>query len=392
MRNGGKRVLSLLLCAAVLGAGGQAAQVPPEQQEVRLEGIQAPSAILMGADGTVLYEKDGDTPREPASVTKVMTMLLVMEALESGQITLDEMVTASAYAAGMGGSQIYLKENEQMTVEEMLKAVAVASANDCAVALAEHLAGTEEAFVARMNERASQLGMGDTHFQNCNGLPAENHITTARDIATMSRQLIGHEKIFEYTKIWTDWVRNGAFGLTNTNKMIRTYPGMTGLKTGYTSGAGYCLSATAEREGLSLIAVVMGAADSQGRNEDAAALLNYGFGSYRAVSATPDQPIMPVRVLLGKEDQVLCRLEDRPPLTVRKEQAAELEKELLMLPSLPAPVKEGERAGMLVIRSQGEEIARIPVVTGGKVKKKSPAGLFFQLFTVCTMGRQMEKM
>ena len=392
MKKCGKKVLAMVLCLGMLWGGGQAAQVPESEQLQQLTGIQAPSAILMSEDGTVLYEKDADTPREPASVTKVMTMLLVMEALESGQITLDEMVTTSAYAASMGGSQIYLKENEQMTVDEMLKSVAVASANDCAVALAEHLAGTEEAFVARMNERATQLGMTNTHFQNCNGLPADGHVTTARDIAIMSRQLIGHEKIFDYTKIWTDWVRNGTFGLTNTNKMINTYQGMTGLKTGYTTGAGYCLSATAERDGLSLITVVMGAADSQSRNADAAALLNYGFAGYQAVTITADQPIMPVKVLLGKQEYVLCQLEERPPLVLKKELVSTLEKELVMAPSLSAPVKAGARAGLLTIRSQGEEIARIPVVTAEKVAKKSPAGLFLELFTVCAMEREEGRM
>ena len=242
--------------------------------------------------------------------------------------------------------------------------------------------------MARMNERAAQLGMENTHFQNCNGLPADGHVTTARDIAIMSRQLIGHEKIFDYTKIWTDWVRNGTFGLTNTNKMINTYQGMTGLKTGYTTGAGYCLSATAERDGLSLIAVVMGAANSQSRNADAAALLNYGFAGYQAVTITADQPIMPVKVLLGKQEYVLCQLEERPPLVLKKELVSTLEKELVMAPSLSAPVKKGARAGLLTIRSQGEEIARIPVVTAEKVAKKSPAGLFLELFTVCAMERE----
>ena len=254
-------------------------------------GLAAPSSILMEkTTGEVLYEDNADKKLRPASVTKVMTLLLVMEALEDGRIGWDDMVTTSAAAAAKGGSQIYLEENEQLPLTEMLKSVVVSSANDCACALAEHIAGSEAAFVQRMNERAQELGMANTHFANCTGLDdgpdANEHLTTARDIAIMSRELLKHEKIKEYTTIWMDTVRNGEFGLSNTNKLVRFYDGTTGLKTGYTSGAGYCLSASAERGGMELIAVVMHCKTSPDRFESAKALLNYGFANYALVDPT----------------------------------------------------------------------------------------------------------
>ena len=385
-----RRSLGAALCLCLL-LGRAAAAVPTMEQSAApkegggLSGIQSPCAILMDERGEVMFEKDADVQREPASVTKVMTMLLVMEALDSGKIALTDMVTASAYATSMGGSQIYLKEHEQMSVEDMLKSVAVASANDCAVALAEHLAGTEEAFVAMMNERAAQLGMANTHFVNCNGLPAQGHLTTARDIAVMSRELLRHKAIFNYTTIWMDTVRGGAFGLTNTNKLIRTYEGMTGLKTGYTASAGYCLSATAERSGLSLVAVVMGASSTNQRNADVAAMLNYGFANFQAVTITPDQPIMPVPVLLGKQPYVLCELENTEPLVLQKGQVAALEKDLVMAEALHAPVEQWQQVGTLHLTVNGEEVASVPVVTSEAVEKKSLGGLFCELLRGCCM-------
>ena len=283
-----KRVLALLLFLALL-----LGVLPGRAAAVDLN-LNAKSALLMDvATGTVLYEKECHERLAPASVTKVMTMLLIMEALDSGKIRLTDQVTASEAAAAKGGSQIYLKVGENMPVSDMLKSIAVSSANDCACAMAELLAGSESAFVEQMNQRAEALGMADTHFVNCTGLDdgaeAANHRTSAYDIALMSRELLkNHPDIKKYTTIWMDTVRNGAFGLSNTNKLIRFYSGATGLKTGYTSGAGYCLSASAKREGMELIAVVMGCESSQKRTADCKALLDYGFAVLAA--QTPVYP------------------------------------------------------------------------------------------------------
>ena len=284
--------LVVLLCALLaLGSSAQALEV------------SAPSALLMEKEtGTVLFAKDEHAKLEPASVTKVMTLLLTMEAIDAGQLHYDDVVTASAHACSMGGSQIWLKENEQMTVSDMLKAVCVVSANDCAVALAETVAGSEEAFVERMNQRAAELGMADTHFCNATGLPAEGHVTSAYDIALMSRELIrNHPDIRQYTTIWMDSLRDGASSLVNTNRLIRFYQGATGLKTGSTDSALYCLSGTAERDGMELIAVIMKAPTSTQRFEDATNLLNYGFSTYTLENVVPESALPPVPVSLGTQ-------------------------------------------------------------------------------------------
>lgn len=264
--------------------------------------VEAKSALLMEkTTGQVLYAKDEHTRLEPASVTKIMTLLLTMEALDRGEIDYDDTVTVSANAASMGGSQVYLSEGEQITVEELLKAVCVASGNDAAVVLAEHLAGVTELFVQQMNNRAKELGMQDTHFENPTGLPAEGHVTSAYDIAVMSRELIlQHPDIRKFTTIWMDTIRGGDFQLSNTNKLIRFYDGATGLKTGSTDEAGYCLSATAERDGVEWIAVVLGGETSQQRFEDAKTMLNYGFSTYALVD-TEAQEEVTVPVVLGKD-------------------------------------------------------------------------------------------
>ena len=259
------------------------------------------SAILMEAStGKVLFEQNADEALPPASVTKVMTLLLVMEAIADGRIAYGDMVTASAHACSMGGSQIYLKEGEQMSVEDMLKSVVIASANDAAVALAEHIWGTEEAFVEQMNRRALELGMNNTHFENTNGLDDTTtaHLTSARDIALMSRALLAHPKITEYSSIWLDTIRDGAFGLTNTNRLVRFYPGATGLKTGSTAKAGFCVSATATRDGMNLICVIMGAESRDIRNASATSLLDFGFANYTLYRA-PTITLQPIRVLGG---------------------------------------------------------------------------------------------
>ena len=295
------RKVSLMLALAVL-----LAMLPISAGAIELE-VAGKSAVLMdAATGTVLYEKNAHEKLAPASVTKVMTMLLIMEAVDSGKIAMTDTVTASETAAAKGGSQIYLKVGETMTVSDMLKSIAVSSANDCACAMAEHLSGSEAAFVEAMNQRAKELGMNDTNFVNCTGLDddpgAEAHRTSAYDIALMSRELLkNHPDIRKFTTIWMDTVRDGAFGLSNTNKLVRFYPGATGLKTGFTSGAGYCLSATAERDGMELIAVVMGAESSNVRNTACKQLLDYGFANYALVSpeitenAVLDHPVVIIR-------------------------------------------------------------------------------------------------
>ena len=244
--------------------------------------VEAKSAVLMDFNtGTVLYEKNPDEPLPPASVTKIMTLLIIMEALDSGELSADEIVTVSEYAASMGGSQVFLEAGETMPINDFLKSIIIASANDCAVAMAEAVCGSEEVFVARMNQRAKELGMKNTHFENATGLDDDvsNHLTSARDIAIMSRELMKHDKIFEYTTTWMDSIRNGAFGLTNTNRLIRFYKGATGLKTGSTGKAGFCISATAKRDGLHLIAVIMGSETRDIRNNAAKKLLDYGFST-----------------------------------------------------------------------------------------------------------------
>ena len=278
-------------------AGFMAALVLAGCMAVPCRGAELPltshAALLMEkTTGQILYAQNEHDALPPASVTKIMTVLLTMEAIDSGRIALDDVVTVSAYAAGMGGSQVFLAEGEQITVDELLKAVCVSSGNDAAVALAEHVAGVTELFVEQMNNRARELGMKDTHFANCTGLTAENHVTSAYDIALMSRELLlHHPQIRSYTTIWMDTLRDGTFGLSNTNKLIRFYDGATGLKTGFTQEAGYCISATAERDGMELIAVIMKGATSDSRNTDAKTLLNYGFSTYTLLTVQPKEPL-----------------------------------------------------------------------------------------------------
>lgn len=346
-------LMVLLLCAVPVGAADL--------------GISAPSAILMEkSTGQILYEQDAHTRLAPASVTKIMTLLLVMEALDDGRITWDDTVTASAAAAAKGGSQIYLEENEQMPLRDMLKSVVVSSANDCACALAEHIAGSETAFVAMMNERAEQLGMTDTHFVNCTGLDdgadADAHLTSAYDIALMSRALLQHEEIKQYTTIWMDTVRNGTFGLSNTNKLVRFYDGTTGLKTGFTSGAGYCLSASAERGGMELIAVVMHCDTSAHRFESAKALLNYGFSNYALVTPTPPEAIPAVPVTLGHTERIIPVLKDATPILIDKAKASSVQSSITVDDGVTAPVEKGQQLGLLRVTAGDEAIAEIPLV------------------------------
>ena len=358
-----KRVLAVicLLCLLAVPVRGEGAAVDAE------------SCVLMEkATGQVLYAENEHEQLEPASVTKIMTILLVMEAIDSGALAYDDLVTASAYACSMGGSQIWLKENEQMSVRDLLKAVCVASANDCSVALGEHLAGSCEAFVARMNERAAELGMEDTHFVNPTGLPAQGHVTSAYDIALMSRELIlHHPDIRQFTTIWMDTLRDGAFTLTNTNRLVRDYQGATGLKTGSTDAAGYCLAATAERDGMELIAVVLKSPTSAQRFESAKALLNYGFAAYALVNVTPERVLPPIPVTLGTADFVQPVLGEGRELLLEKAQAAELEQEVRLAEGLDAPVAAGEEIGTLLLTAGGEQVAAVPIVAGEAVERLS---------------------
>lgn len=369
-----KRLICLVLACALVCGGAPCAAAEPAGLTV-----SAPSAVLMHPSGKVLFEKNAHEPLAPASVTKVMTLLLTMEALDSGAIALDDMVTGSAHAASMGGSQIWLKEGEQLTVDEMIKCIVVASANDCAVAMAEHIAGSEEVFVERMNARARELGMEDTHFVNCCGLDADGHLTTAYDIALMSAELIRHEKIFDYTLIWQDTIRGGAFTLTNTNRLIRSYDGMTGLKTGSTSTAGFCLAATASRDGLDLIAVVMKAETSGARSADITAMLNYGFAGFASVTPTPDRPLMPIPVELGTQAEVPVELGAAQPILIEKSRLGGLEKNIVMEERLRAPVAAGQQVGSMTVLADGEVLQQTPIVAAQDVPFLGVWGIFRQM-------------
>ncbi|WP_300412972.1 D-alanyl-D-alanine carboxypeptidase family protein [uncultured Oscillibacter sp.] len=367
-----------LLCAALLLAGS-----------ARAVEVSAPSALLMEKEtGTVLFAKDEHKQLEPASVTKVMTLLLTMEAIDGGQLGYDDMVTASAHACSMGGSQIWLKEHEQLSVSDMLKAVCVVSANDCAVALAETVAGSEDAFVERMNRRAAELGMRDTTFKNATGLPAAGHVTSAYDIALMSRELIlNHPDIRQYTTIWMDTLRGGESQLVNTNRLVRFYEGATGLKTGSTDSALYCLSATAERDGMELIAVIMKGATSAQRFEDAQALLSHGFASYALRKIVPDQALPPVPVELGAQATVQPVLGEGGTLLLEKAKAGDLRQSVALEEGVPAPVALGDRLGTLTVTSGEEVVAEIPLLAGEEVPRVTYGQMLLRLLrTACLAG------
>ena len=346
--------------------------------------VDAPSALLMdAATGTVLYEHNAHTQMAPASVTKVMTMLLIMEAIDDGRIGWSDTVTASASAAAKGGSQIYLKEGETMTVEDLLKSIAVSSANDAACAMAEHIAGSEAAFVDMMNDRAKELGMENTHFVNCTGLDdgedAAQHRTTAYDIALMSRQLlVNHPAIKNYTTVWMDTVRNGTFGLSNTNKLVRFYSGATGLKTGYTSQAGFCLSASAQRDGMELIAVVLGCETSAQRFAACRALLDYGFASFALIDPElPEKLYVPVK--LGTGDYAQAIMAEKNALLIDKSQRNEVTTEVELVSEVTAPVSTGQRLGTLTVKAGEQVLAQIPLVAAEPVTRLSFGDLFLKM-------------
>lgn len=353
--------------------------------------IHAKGAILTTEDGQVLYEQNADESYPPASVTKIMTMLLAMEAIDSGKASLEDTVTASAHAAEMGGSQIYLKEGEQMSLDDMLKSIAVASANDAAVAVAEHLGGSEAAFVSMMNDRAAALGCTGTTFVNPNGLDTDGEETkiTARDLARISQELLRHENILNYTSIWMDTVRNGEFGLANTNKMLKLYDGMIGLKTGYTSTAGYCISAVAERDGMRLIAVVLGEPDKESRNNDITAMLNYGFANYVVAEILEDgQKLDDVAVELGARDSVPVKLKDATAILLEKSEAEGLTREIQLKEQVSAPVQAGDSLGEVILLQDGKELERREIVAADTVERKGISDIFRDLLGYLLMKKQ----
>lgn len=341
--------------------------------------IQAPSGVLMEPEtGTIIYEKDKDTRRSPASITKIMTLILIFDALEKGTLKLEDTVTTSAYAKSMGGSQVFLEEGETQTVETMIKCIVIASGNDASVAMAEHICGNEQEFVRHMNERAAGLGMTNTHFEDCCGLTdSANHYTTAEDIAIMSRELITkYPKILEYSSIWmeniTHVTRQGSkeFCLTNTNKHLRSYEGCVGLKTGSTSLAKYCLSAVAKRNGVTLIAVVMAAPDYKVRFKDAATMLNYGFGRCSIYIDEKMQALPQVPVKKGKEKSVpLLYAEQFKYLSTDGNAISNVKRKLRIHRDVDAPVKKGEQAGEMIYSANGKELGRVKILYGKTVSK-----------------------
>ncbi len=380
------KLLSLLLVSAILIGCVSFSSSAAESPELA---IDSQSAILIEAStGQVFYEKNADEALPPASVTKIMTLLLVMEAIDSGAISLTDTVSVSDYAASMGGSQVFLKAGELMSVEDLLKSVVIASANDAAVALAEFLMGSEEAFVNRMNERAQELGMTNTNFENTNGLDdtAENHLISARDIAIMSRELIRHEKILEYSSTWMDSIRGGEFGLTNTNRLIRFYSGANGLKTGSTSKAKFCISASAKRDGMQLIAVIMGSPTRDVRNECAKKLLDYGFANYGCYS-NPAGEIGNISVLGGKVTEVPLIYGDFSAV-LPKSESKNVRQEVILPDSVSAPVKTGDEIGEIVFLSGNSEIGRTKITAGSECEKLSFFDVFCELFRCAILGKK----
>lgn len=345
--------------------------------------VDAKSCILMElSSGRVLYESNADEALRPASVTKIMTILLVMEAVRAGGISLDDMIRVSEYAASMGGSQVYLEPGEEMTARELLKCVIISSANDATVALAEHISGSEEAFVARMNERAAELGMENTNFVNTNGLDdspdSESHLTSARDIAIMSCELMNNfPEITEFTTTWMDSIRNGEFGLTNTNRLIRFYKGATGLKTGSTSKAGFCISATAERDGMHLVAVIMGSPTRDVRNEAAKTLLDYGFANY-SVYKNEGGVTEPVSVKGGDVDSV-CAEYGAFSAILGKGKNKNVTSEIKLDESVSAPVSKGDVLGSVIYSVDGEIIGEVPVTASESVERIGYFGLLYKI-------------
>lgn len=373
-----KKIISTFLCAALLFC------IPIPASALGEEEVTAPSAVLMEPQtGKVLFEKNSHEVRACASVTKVMTLLLVFEAIDAGKIKMTDVVTTSAHAASMGGSDIWLEEGETMTVDEMIKATVVASANDAAVALAELVAGTEDEFVAQMNGRAKELGMKETVFKNCNGLDEDGHVTSAYDVALMSRELIKYKDIFNYTSIWMDYLRGGATQIVNTNKLLKTYKGITGLKTGTTSKAGSCISATATRDKLSLIAVVLGSASGKERFTDAAKLLDYGFANFTSIVPKLEQELTPVKVKDGMYKEVATKTDLSGSFLIKKGNEKDIKSKIEYEQEVQAPVKAGQKVGKITYTLDKEKLAEYDITAQNDVEEVtflSILTLMFQSF------------
>ena len=376
------RILALLLCGALLAS----AFTLPAMAETIMPATQADfdlpcqAAILVDlGTGTVLYEKNADEQRAIASITKVMTLLLTFQALEAGRVQLTDVVPVSEHAYGMGGSQIWLEPGEQLTLEEMLKAICISSANDAAVAVAEYIGGSEDAFVQQMNAEAARLGMTGTHFENACGLDETGHLSTARDVAVMSREmLLHHTEIADYCTIWTDTLRGGETQLVNTNKLLRSYQGITGLKTGTTGGAGVCISASAERDGLGLVAVILGAPSSKDRFDAARTLLDYGFANYQSLTAElPADAPKTLPVARGAEETVELNYTAPGSFLAAKGDDAQLEVQLALPESVEAPVAAGQQLGTVTVLRGGQTLAEYPVAAANDVAALS-FGLCFR--------------
>lgn len=342
------------------------------------ETITAPSAVLMEtSSGKILFEKNPHEQRPCASITKVMTMLLVCEAIDNGKLSLDDTITASAHAASMGGSDIWLEEGETMSADDMIKATVVASANDAAVALAEHLCGSEEVFVEKMNEKASQLGMKDTVFKNCNGLDEDGHITSAYDVAVMSRELMKHEMIFDYTSIWLDNLRDGKTQIVNTNKLLKTYNGITGLKTGTTNDAGCCMSASATRGDMSLVAVVLGCNSGKERFSDAAALLDYGFANFSVTQLkAPEDLPKTIKVENGMQGNIGIGCDVNASIVLDKNSSSKIVSKIDLPESIEAPVVSGQKLGTVTYSLDGNAVKSFEITALQDAEKISFASVF----------------
>lgn len=361
-----KKLSICLLAAAVV-----AAACPVGASALPADEVKAPSAVLMEAQtGKVLLQKNEHEKRACASITKIMTLLLVMEALDKGKISLSDKVSVSEHAASMGGSQIWLKVGETMTVDDLLKATVIASANDCAVVLGEYVAGSEDEFVSQMNQRAKQLGMNDTTFKNCYGLDEDGHLTSAYDVALMSRELMKHKTIFNYTKTWMDSLRGGKTQLVNTNKLLKSYKGITGLKTGTTGKAGSCMAATAERDGVQLISVVLGCQDTKTRFASAASLLDYGFANWSvAKPVIPKEASNPVAVRNGMESQVATEVDSGSSILVPKGQAGSVKYRIDMQSNIAAPVSKGQALGKVTCLLGSEVLQEYPIRAKSSVRQ-----------------------
>ncbi|MBQ5566221.1 MAG: D-alanyl-D-alanine carboxypeptidase [Clostridia bacterium] len=344
--------------------------------------VTAPAALLMDYEtGKILYEKNCHEKRPCASITKVMTLCLIFESIESGKFGYDTIVTTSPYAAAMDGSDIWLVEGEQMSVNDLIKAIVVVSANDAAVAMAECVSGSEAAFVQEMNKKAKSLGMNDTTFKNCNGLDEDGHVTSAYDVAVMSRELMKHDDIYNYTSIWLDYIRDGATQLVNTNKLLKSYNGITGLKTGTTSKAGACISATAQRDGLNLISVILGAATTSERFDEAAALLDYGFANYSSVTPPlPEEPLSSAAVTKGMKTETAVKCDINGKFLMKKGEETNIASETQISENIEAPIKQGQTVGKLIYKSNGIVLGEFPITAAEEIAAINFKDVFLVLF------------